>query len=183
MAVRPPREVALPAGALALLRHTLTDEVGPLAAVHGLHASGYAAGEALFETFQRGLDEPVREMAESDLWDRLERFFRQKGWGTLRYRALHPGVGALEAGDWAESERDEDSGSRAATEPSCAFTTGLLSAFLSGVAGGAVAVLEVACASAGDDACLFAFGSETAVHRLHGQLLEGVAVDDALASL
>ena len=181
MDVRPPREVALPARALARLRHSLGDEVGRLAAVHGLHAAGYAAGEELFEAFALTLDGPIREMAEAELWERLERFFRQKGWGTLRHRALHPGVGGLEAADWAEAESGGEGGP--APEPSCAFTTGLLSAFLSGVAEGAVAVLEVGCVSAGDGACLFAFGSEATVHLLHSELLEGAGVDDALTRL
>lgn len=181
MEVRPPREVALPARALSRLRASLGDEVGPLAAVHGLHAAGYAAGEELFDGFARSLDRPIRDLAEGELWERLERFFRQKGWGTLRHRPLHPGIGGLEAADWAEVE--PDAGSAPGAEPSCAFTTGMLSAFLSRVAEGAVAVLEVSCASAGDGACLFAFGSESAVHLLHAELLEGAGVEDALARL
>ena len=47
----------------------------------------------------------------------------------------------------------------AESQPSCAFTTGVLSNFLTLAAGGPVAVLEVTCSSRGDDMCGFAFGS------------------------
>ncbi|UCC25197.1 MAG: hypothetical protein JSU98_15960 [Gemmatimonadales bacterium] len=177
MEVRPLREVALPAKGFAELRRSLRDEVGALAAVHGLHAAGFGVGEDLFRAFQRTADRPVRELPEEDLWDRLARFFAQKGWGTLRQRSLHPGIGILESQDWAESVPGTES------QPSCAFTTGVLSNFLTLAAGGPVAVLEVTCTSRGDDACGFAFGSEVVVHELYGHLLEGVGLDDALARL
>lgn len=177
MEVRPLREVALPSRGFTELRRSLRDEVGPLAAVHGLHAAGFGVGEDLFGAFVRSLDRPLREVPESELWDRLSRFFQQKGWGTLRHRPLHTGVGILESPDWAEAERGTES------QPSCAFSTGVLSNFLTLAAGGPVAVLEVGCASRGDDVCSFAFGSETAIHELYGHLLEGVGLDDALARL
>lgn len=177
MEARPPREVALPAQGFARLRHALRDEVGPLAAVHGLHAAGYGVGEAFFALFTRTLEADPGQVPEEELWGRLSRFFQQKGWGTLQHRAAHPGVGLLETFDWAEVERETE------TQPACAFTAGLLSSFLTGLAGGPVAVLEVACASRGDDGCVFAFGSETAIHELYGHLLEGAALDDALALL
>lgn len=177
MEARSTREVALPAQGLAHLRRSLRDEVGQLAAVHGLHAAGYGVGEALFSAFARTLDEPPAQIPEEALWERLSRFFQQRGWGVLRHRAVHSGVGVLESAEWAESDRDTES------QPSCAFSAGLLSSFLSQLAGGPVAVLEVACATRGDDQCVFAFGSETAIHELYSHLLEGAGLDEALARL
>lgn len=177
MEARSPREIALPAQGFARMRRSLRDEVGPLAAVHGLHAAGYAVAEELHQAFLRALGAPPGELSGDALWERLAKFFQQKGWGTLHHRDLHPGIGGLESADWAEAERDTEA------QPSCAFSTGLLSGFLTLLAGGPVAVLEVGCVSRGDESCLFAFGSETAVHELHGHLLEGVDVEDALARL
>jgi len=177
MEVRAPREVALPAQGFAHLRRSLRDEVGQLAAVHGLHAAGYAVGEDLYGAFVRTLDTTPSQVPEEVLWERLGRFFQQRGWGVLGHRAVHPGVGVLESADWAESDRDTEG------QPSCAFSAGLLSSFLTQLAGGPVAVLEVGCATRGDDRCVFAFGSETAIHELYGHLLEGAGLDDALARL
>lgn len=177
MEPRPPREVALPAQGLAHLRRALRDEVGQLAAVHGLHAAGYGVGEEFYSAFVRSLDAPPTQMSEEGLWERVSKFFQQRGWGALRHRAVHSGVGVLEGADWAESDRETES------QPSCAFSAGLLSSFLTQLAGGAVAVLEVGCATRGDDQCMFAFGSEAAIHELYGHLLEGAGLDEALARL
>ncbi|MDT8342005.1 MAG: 4-vinyl reductase [Longimicrobiales bacterium] len=171
------RDVALPAQALPRLRRALREEVGPVAALHGLHAAGYEAGEALCARFLAALPAPLAELPEPELWDRVARFFRQAGWGSLCHRPLHAGVGALEAENWAEATPGVE------VQPACGFTTGLLSAFLSGLAGGPVAVLEVSCASRGDETCLFTFGSESTIHLLYGQLLEGASLEDGVAGL
>lgn len=177
MESRPVREVALPARGIVHLRRSLRDEVGQLAAVHALHAAGYAAGEALFQRFEAGLGGGAANLTRDALWDRMDRFFRDRGWGALKQNPLHPGVGALESGDWAEAEPGTE------TQPSCAFSTGMLSSFLTGLAGGPVAVLEVRCASRGDGVCSFAFGSEAVIHDLYGHLLEGASLSDALERL
>lgn len=174
---RPPREIALPARGLGELRRALREQVGPLAAVHGLHAAGFSAGEGLFQAFGRSLDAPAGELANEELWDRISRFFQQKGWGTLFHRQPHPGIGVVESPDWAEAEPGTES------QPSCSFATGLLSGFLSRLAGGDVAVIEVGCASRGDASCTFAFGSESTVHALYGHLLEGAGLEAALERL
>jgi hypothetical protein len=174
---RPTREVALPARGLGELRRALRDEVGPLATVRGLHAAGFSAGDGLFQAFTRTLDGPAVEMAHDELWERVSRFFQQKGWGSLQHRQPHPGIGVLESPDWAEAEAGTEN------QPSCSFATGLLSGFLSQLAGGDVAVIEVGCASRGDRACTFAFGSEAAVHGLYGHLVEGAAFEAALEQL
>lgn len=170
-----PREVALPARALTELRRSLREEVGALASVHALHAAGYAAGEHLYRGFLQSAPGEVPAMGSDRFWSQVRRYFRQKGWGELHHDPAHPGVGLLRSADWAEAEAGTE------TQPSCAFSSGMLSHFLTLAAGGPVAVLEVECVSRGDPYCAFAFGSETTIHELYGQLLEGSSVDEALA--
>lgn len=175
MESRPTREVAIPARALPEIRRSLREEVGPLASIHGLHAAGYAAGEELYAIFSRGYEEDIHQMEGEAFWGALSRFFRSRGWGSFSHETAHPGVGLLHSEDWAEAEPDSEG------QPSCAFTAGLLSHFLTLAAGGPIAVLEVSCVSGGASRCTFAFGSEGAIHELYGHLLEGTSVDDALA--
>jgi hypothetical protein len=177
MQARPLREVALPALGLSKIRLALREEVGPVAAVHALHSAGFAAGAELFQEFQRTLQAELGELPEPVLWERLAAFFRQRGWGSLGHRRVHPGVGLLESPDWAEAVPHTEE------QPQCAFSTGLLSNFLTLLAGSPVAVLEVRCRSRGDDACSLAFGSEATIQRLYERLLEGDTLDEALQQL
>ena len=177
MQARPVREIALPALGLTKLRLALREEVGPVAAVHALHSAGFASGGELFEQFRRGLEGPVQELSEDELWRRLSSFFQQRGWGGLAHRRVHPGVGLLESADWAEAVPGTEE------QPQCAFSTGLLSNFLTLLAGSPVAVLEVRCRSRGDERCGLAFGSEATIQRLYERLLEGDGLDQALAGL
>lgn len=175
MESRPTREVALPARGLTEIRRSLREEVGALASVHALHAAGYAAGEELFRSFARGHEDDLHQMEGAAFWSALSRFFSSRGWGQLGHEQAHPGVGLLRSEDWAEAESDSEN------QPSCAFSAGLLSHFLTLAAGGPIAVLEVECVSGGSGCCTFAFGSEGAIHELYGHLLEGTSVGDALA--
>lgn len=173
-----PRDVALSASALPALRHALRREAGPLATVHALQAAGFQAGRAAFDSFRSAVGGDPDSLDEESFWRRLSDFMGGRGWGTLRHDGAHPGVGTLTSSDWAEAE--EGSGE---SQPSCAFTSGMLSGFLTRAAGGPVAVLQVACRSRGDDACVFAFGSEGAIRELYGLLLEGTDFPSALAAL
>lgn len=170
-----PRQVALPARGLTELRRSLREEVGALASVHALHAAGYAAGADLYQGFLQSAPGEVLAMGTDRFWRQLRRYFHQKGWGELQHEPAHPGVGLLRSPDWAEAEAGTE------TQPSCAFTAGMVSHFLTLAAGGPVAVLEVECLSRGGPHCSFAFGSEATIHQLYGQLLEGSSVDEALA--
>ncbi|MEJ2540704.1 MAG: 4-vinyl reductase [Gemmatimonadota bacterium] len=171
----PPREVAVPARGLSELRRSLREEVGPLASVQALHAAGYAAGEDLYRGFIQSTADDVQSLGTDRFWRQLSRYFRQKGWGSLRHESPNPAVGLLRSDDWAEALADTES------QPSCAFTSGLLSHFLTLAAGGPIAILEVDCVSRGGECCTFAFGSEAAIHELYGHLLEGTSMDEALA--
>lgn len=174
---RSPREVAVPAEALARLRLALEAEAGELPAVHAMHAAGFDAGAPLFERFVRSLGGDLDAIPGDVFWDAMGRFFRERGWGSLQHEAAHPAVGFLHAPDWAEASEG------GAEQPSCAFGSGLLSQFLTRVAGGPVAVLETECRSAGGARCTFAFGSEDAIHTFYDHLVEGTAVEDALDRL
>jgi hypothetical protein len=171
------REVALPASAFVALARALRMQGGPLAAIHGLHAAGYAAGESLSDLLLQSAHKQGPDLPEREFWRSLSRFLARKGWGTLTHRAPHPGVGLLISRDWAESDGNETS------QPSCAFSVGLLSHLLTRVANGPVAVLEVSCRAAGRDTCTFAFGSEATIHDLYGLLLDGRGMEQALAEL
>lgn len=171
------REVALPATGLTELRKALRDEVGPLAAIHALHAAGYAAGEESVRTLLGADAPPLDEFASDRWWSRLSDHFERRGWGKLDHQDLHPGVGQLTSVDWAEAEGGDE------RQPSCAYTTGTISHILTHFAGGAIAVLETHCRARGDDHCSWIFGSEVTVHELYGSLLEGRALGDALEEL
>lgn len=172
------RDVAIPAVGLRALRRVLQEEAGPLPAIHALHAAGYGSGQALWESLRRGLSKELGAMGEAAFWSRLAAALGRRGWGTLTHAAAHPGLGLLASRDWAESQADGGE-----QQPACAFSSGMLSAVLSGAAGAPVAVLEVTCRTRGDDRCTFAFGSAGTVHDLYGLLLDGQDLDAALAAL
>lgn len=173
-----PRDLTLPATALSALWSSLYRQAGSPAATQALHAAGHESGVALFEKLDRGARGPLAELGEGAFWEHMEETFRRGGWGTLRHRRIHSGLGLLSTSDWAEAEAGHDDG-----HPGCAFTSGLFVGFLGRVAGGPLAVLEVGCRTRGDGECHFAFGSERAIHELYGLLLDGVDLQRALEQL
>jgi hypothetical protein len=172
------RDVAIPAIGLSSLRRILQEEAGPLPAINALHGAGYQSGEALWDALRRGAGKELAALDETSFWSKLTAALSKRGWGSLAHSAAHPGIGLLASADWAESQ-----GVSGSHQPSCTFSTGMLSALLSGAAGDPVAVLEVTCRTRGDERCTFAFGSAATVHDLYGLLLEGQALEAALASL
>lgn len=175
----PPKELALPGSALRILRRSLQSEVGPLPTIHALHSAGYRAGEDMApELVESARPRDLEALPEDDFWSLLEAFFLRRGWGRMEHRQPHPAVGLLAASDWAEADDEAEE-----QQPTCAFTSGLLSSLLTNAAGAPVAVLELRCRSRGDDECHFAFGAEGIIHDLYGELLEGSSLDEALSSL
>lgn len=172
------REIAVPVSTFATLRAELAKECGTLATIHALHAAGYQAGVEAAAVFSEPLDGGVASLGRTAFWGRVRRFFLRRGWGTLSHDDGHGAVGLLTTTDWVEATPDAPD-----EEGSCTFTTGFLAGFLTTVAGGPVAVLEVACRTRGDDVCTFAFGSESAVHELYGEMLDGAELEQALAAL
>lgn len=173
-----PRDVAVPGGTFAALRRKLTEEVGPLTAIHVLQSAGYEAGSTLFDSLAAEVDGEPAAMDRPSFFARLERFLAARGWGVLHHSMPHPGIGLLSSSDWAEA--GEEGGE---TEPSCAFSSGMLSALLTRAVGTPVAIVQVGCRSRGDESCSFAFGSEAAVHELYRLLLEDRDLETALAEL
>ncbi len=174
---RAPREIAVPVSVFASLRTELEKEAGTLPTVHALHHAGYAAGAAAAASFLGNGEGDPQVLSQEAFWSRLSDFFGRRGWGTLRHERRHRAVGVLSSTDWAEAAE------RGGPEASCHFSAGFLSGILSELAGGPVAVLEVACRMRGEDTCRFAFGSEGAIHELYGRLLDDVDLDQALAAL
>ncbi len=130
----------------------------PALAASLLHDAGFATGEALV----RAWPERIRERTGLDDADRLDqRWFgpllaeaaREFGWGDPTISALGDDAMLLEAEDWSESGTDSSA------QPACHFTAGALAAFLSGLAGAPIAVLEVECRSMGKSRCAFLAGS------------------------
>lgn len=175
------RDLSIPARGLVALRRALRKEAGPLATIHTLHTAGFAAGEALFPRVADVVGDggDVGGRSEDDFWTGLSDLLSERGWGTVSHESVHDAVGVLGSTDWAEvgDEAEEE------TQPSCAFSTGMFAAVLSLAAGEPVAVVEVECRAAGDEACRFAFGSEVAIHELYGRLLENRDLEAALGSL
>lgn len=173
-----PRDLTLPSTALAALWSTLHRKAGSPAATQALHAAGHESGTALYHSLDGSVPGSLAELDEGTFWDRVEEAFRRRGWGTLKHRRVHSGLGLLSTADWAEAEA-----SNGHTHSGCAFTSGLLVGFLGRAAGQPLAVLEVGCRTRGDGECHFAFGSERAIQELYGLLLDGLDLDQALGHL
>jgi len=172
------RAVTLPAEAFLHLRRALREEAGSPAATHVMHSAGFATGDLLYEEFSRSTGAEPATLDEHNFWDSLGGFLEERGWGRISHTRIHPGLGALDASDWGESWPDSGEG-----QPGCAFSTGLLAQLLGRAADGAIAVLEVECASRGDARCRFLFGSEHAIEALYRSLLEGTPLPAALEAL
>ncbi len=173
-----PREIAVPVSVFDSLRDELEKAAGRLQTVRALHHAGYEAGLAVAASMNQEAGGDSFSLSQDGFWSSLTDFFAQRGWGALDHRTAHPGIGILKSTDWAEAKPDE-----VKADATCSFSSGFLSGLLSQLAGGPVAVLEVGCRTRGDDSCEFAFGSETAIHDLYGQLLDGADLDSALGAL
>lgn len=186
-----PQELALPVASLAALRRELAAAVGGDAAARALQSAGDAAGEAFSRALVHGFGttagapdpetaahERLAAIDQHAFWRRFGELFASRGWGHLTMSQVHPGVGALDAGDWVEA--DPDAG---ANRPSCFFTTGLLANVLGRVAGEDVSVLEAECRSQGGARCRFLFGSPVALEEVFRQLSAGHELEASLGSL
>lgn len=173
-----PREIAVPVSVFGVIRRELEEAAGTLQTVRALHRAGYEAGMVAAASVHQEAGGDSLALSSSGFWTHLSDHFSQRGWGTLSHESVHPGVGMIGTRDWAEADTD-----RVSADASCSFSAGYLSGLLSQLAGGPIAVLEVSCRGRGDDACDFAFGSETAIHDLYGRLLDGADLETALSTL
>jgi predicted hydrocarbon binding protein len=170
-------EIAMPVAAFTALRDALISAVGDDAAAEALRAAGHAAGDALHAILATGTGD-LDQVPADRFWSQFATLFATRGWGQLRYSEAHPGVGSLEAADWAEAATAEG-----AQRPSCHFTTGALANVLGKAAGAEVAVMEVECGARGDRRCRFLFGGAEAVFAVYERLSAGDAPDTALAHI
>jgi bacteriochlorophyll 4-vinyl reductase len=171
-------ELAIPVSAFAALRTALNAQVGPDAAASALRQAGFEAGDAFFSILAESGEEALRKLPADRFWKQFSDLFRRRGWGQLSYSEAHPGVGSLEAADWAESRTDEP-----AERPCCHFTTGLFSNLLGKAAAADVGVMEVECRGRGDARCRFLFGGTAAVFAVYERLARGDAAEAALQQI
>jgi hypothetical protein len=144
-----------------------------------LQSAGVAAGNAFHELLLRGAgDGNPGDWGESAFWRRFGELFERRGWGRIANETVHPGVGALDAFDWVESNPDVG-----ANRPSCFFSAGLLANLIGRICNDEVAVLEVECRSRGDSRCRFLYGAPVTLDTLYGHLRTGAPVNESLAAL
>ncbi|MBV9879442.1 MAG: hypothetical protein JO180_03055 [Gemmatirosa sp.] len=159
----PTRAVVVPAAALHALRAAVLD--GPDGDGR-LRDAGYAAGVALFDDFAAEVAHrygvapsalPLGAFAAA-----LAEHLEACGWGAVHV-AARPGDATIRvsAADWLEGELDAG-----APYPACHFSTGLLAGCFGRAAARPLAVLEVACRSAGAQRCEFAVGSAAVLDAL-----------------
>ena len=160
--------VAIPAASLAQLRAAFVRDGADPAP---LQEAGYAAGDGLYEAFAarlggRGLGAP-ETLDVGAAQTEASAFFRESGWGDLRFEPL----GAVVALDSA-ALREADAAAGAA-HPSCVFSTGLLAGFFGRLADAPLAALEVECRSTGGTRCRFLLGSAEALDGVYEEMAAG----------
>ena len=160
--------VALPAASLAPLRAAVTRDGGDPAP---LQEAGFAAGEALYETFNRWLAARGRPPAEALDLDAAQgeasTFFREAGWGELRCEPLGAAV-AVDSADW----READAAARL-DQPGCVFSTGMHAGFFGRLADAPLAALEVECRSTGAARCRFLLGGVAVLEEVYEEMARG----------
>ena len=175
----PARFLQVPATLLGTVRRFLVGDREPLDAVNALRQIGYELGDEVYAA----LGERLSRDFSGTYWDALDPvefwraaagFFADRGWGTLEFRDLHPAVGAIELTGWVESEAE--GGPRGVH-----LTTGLFTALLERLAGGAVGVMEVPSGSA--DRTRLAFGRGDVLGQVYEHVRGGASLEEAVGRL
>jgi len=170
-----PWELTVPGSTLLHIQQILGDEVDSATVRRMLYDTGFATGESVFADFAASTDDDPVTFGHDRFWTDLGQFLSAHGWGNFSHERIHPGLGMVRTEQWGESGPAAET-----SEPSCSFTSGMFSRVFTRIAGSPIAVLEVSCRSRGDHDCSFIFGSEQAVGRLKGLLLENDSLDAAL---
>jgi hypothetical protein len=175
------RSLRAPAALVGSLLAAVAGDRSAPAAVEMLRQAGFDSGEAVLALLrERFRDEfgrdGLRSLPAADFWDGFAGFCDESGWGQLRHRLVHPGVGELDGENWFESEAET-------SRLGCQFTTGLLASLLQHLAGEDVAVLESSCRGRGDTRCRFVFGAPETLDVVHRGLASGTGLDEALQDL
>ena len=164
--------------ALHQMRVVLEREAGAKAPLL-LREIGFANGEAIYESFERWCRtnyrvDSARELDFSILGEALSRFFVEAGWGSVSLSELAPSVLAFDGSSWAEAEPQK------AEYPSCHFSCGLLADFFTRLGTSRAAVMEVECASRGEDRCRFLVGSPDVLTYLYERMTNGSTYQEAV---
>lgn len=145
-----------------------------------LQEIGFASGEDMYAEFERwlpgfaGVDDAA-DLEAGTLSEVLSAFFQFVGWGALAVGQMGTSGLELRAEDWVEADP-----AAVMPFPSCFVTAGLLSDFLSRLAGGpAASVMEVECRSQGDQECRFVAGSPETVQAAYEAISAGGDVEAA----
>jgi predicted hydrocarbon binding protein len=157
------------------------DAHDPSLAATLLHDAGFATGEAMAAAWsgrikeRTGLADPGR--LDHRWFDTLfAELSRDLGWGSPSLTELGDEALLIESEDWAESVE------ASSPHPACHFTAGALAAFLSALAGGPIAVLEVECRSAGKSRCAFVAGSPAMISATWDLVVAGGDWRDGFAA-
>ncbi len=165
--------------ALHALRTALEQSLGDEAAAC-LQEIGFAAGEGVYTCFcqwlieRANIDDPAKLDAKS-LEEALSEFFQALGWGTVRLERIGDAGLAIDVAAWAEIEPG-----RAAGNPSCPISAGMLSDFMGRLAGETVAVMEVEAAGGEDRRCRFLAGSPDTLQAVFDAMTAGADYRSAL---
>jgi predicted hydrocarbon binding protein len=159
------------------LERTLGDQAAPV-----LQEVGYTSGPEVYRAFTAWLRTRADVPDPSDLdaaflGAMLSEFFHEAGWGTLTIERLGHAALAIDTVEWAEARPGA-----AAPAPSCHLTTGLLSAFMTELAGDVMAVMQVECLTCGDDRCRFLVGSPATLQQVFEAMTEGHHYSELLTS-
>lgn len=141
-------------------------------AAAALREAGREVGADLLETTGDGGD--PAEAPAGEFWEGVAEALAERGLGRLHFRIRTPSLAELrlEAGPETAGERRE--------HPGCPFSTGLLAGIASEAAGQPVAVMEVACAVSGAEACRWLAGTEASLEEVRRRLEEDVPLEEAL---
>jgi predicted hydrocarbon binding protein len=174
------RGVTVGRRALHQLRAILERETGARAALL-LRDVGFATGEALYEAFEAWTRSHYhvaapRALDSLYLGEALAGFLGEAGWGSVTLSELTPTVLALDAPDWAEAAP------HGAEYPSCHFSCGMLADFFTRLGGSQAAVMEVSCASRGEEQCRFLIGSPDLLTYVYEKMTAGMGYREALGA-
>ena len=147
---------------------------GPEAA-GALREAGRALGGQLVEELPRR-EHPDRASPDA-FWEIAAEVLSEHGLGDLDMEVKTPSVAELRlrGGPEAAGEGEESPAGGA-----CPLATGIVAGVLTAAADEPVAVLEVACAADGDEACRWLAGSRETLEGVRGALREGASVREAL---
>jgi len=176
-----PRSIHAPTALVGSLLAAAAGDRSTTDAIEVLRQAGFDSGEAvlamLHDRLRERFDgESLRSLPAAEFWDGFSGFCDDMGWGSLRHRSAHRGVGEFDGDDWFESDS-------ATSRLGCQFTTGLLASLLQHLAGEDVAVLEASCRGRGDAQCRFVFGAPATLAAVHQGLSAGLDLDAALRNL